>query len=217
MQNNKINYKNKSIINNTIIKIPQNFFDKQSTDIFNNTIEEKRELEQFFWTKQFVQKIVTACEWIMNPCCLTTPSLAYGFLQKGREEKLLGIDERFSFMSGFERFDITDPHTPDGSNDFQIIVIDPLFFNVTTKQLLDATNVITNYDYNTNIVIAYLVRYEFSLLETFKQYKISETNAIPEYAHIKPNKWKNFRIYANIDLPGMKRIPGKYGYKGVYN
>ena len=72
---------------------------------------------------------------------------------------------------------------------------------------------ITNYNYNTNIIIAFLVRFEYPLLETFKSYGISETKFKLEYAHIKPNKWKNFKLYSNIDLLGIKRIPGKYGYK----
>lgn len=27
-------------------------------------------------------------------------------------------------------------------------------------------------------------------------------------------KWSNFTLYSNVDLPGIKRIPGKYGYRG---
>ena len=87
-------------------------------------------------------------------------------------------------------------------------------YETTIKQLFDATNVITNNDFSTHIIIAFLVRYEYPLLETFKPYGISETSTHPEYAHIKSNKWRNFKIYSNIDLPGIKRIPGKYGYKG---
>lgn len=37
-----------------------------------------------------------------------------------------------------------------------------------------------------------------------------------KYAHIKSNKWRNFKIYSNIDLPNLKKIPGKYGYNGRY-
>ena len=47
-------------------------------------------------------------------------------------------------------------------------------------------------------------------------YGISETSAKLEYAHIKQNKWRNFKLYSNIDLPGIKRIPGKFGYKKKY-
>ncbi len=64
------------------------------------------------------------------------------------------------------------------------------------------------------IIIAYLVRQEHALLKTFAKYGISETSTKLEYSGIKNNKWGNFALYSNVDLPGIKRIPGKYGYKG---
>jgi 16S rRNA G966 N2-methylase RsmD len=215
---NLVNYKNKCLIEsqNKIVNIPHNFFIKSKfkNDIFDNNIEEDRKLEQFFWTSETVKKLLNACQYISECCCFTTPSLAQGFLNNGIDQKLLDIDTRFSYFPRFEKFDIKNPHEPEGSGNFNIIVIDPPFFNVTIKELFDATNIITNNNFNTNIIIAFLVRYEYSLLETFKKYKISETSTPLEYAHIKPNKWKNFKLYSNIDLPGLKRIPGKYNYRG---
>ena len=101
---------------------------------------------------------------------------------------MLDIDERFSYLRYFEKFDIKDPHIPDGSGDFNVIVIDPPFFGITTKQLFDALEMITGGDHNVNIIIAYLVRFEYPLLETFRPYGISETSVNLEYAHIKSNK-----------------------------
>lgn len=216
--NNMINYKGKDPRegSNVVANIPKNFFERSAKideheDIFGNKIEEKREYEQFFWTSGTVKKLMDSCQYITECCCFTTPSLAEGFSKIGRDEKLLDIDERFSYMPRFEKFDIKNPHSIDES--FNVIVIDPPFFNVTIKELFDATNIITGNNFNTNIIIAFLVRFEYPLLETFKPYGISETSATPEYAHIKPNKWKNFKLYSNIDLPGIKRIPGKYCYK----
>ena len=216
-RDNQINYKKEDLLisQNVMVNIPKNFFEnsncKKNKDVFNNNLTEKRELEQFFWTSKTVKDLLNACKYITNTCCFTTPSLAVGFREIGRDEKLLDIDERFSYMPRFEKFDIKNPHSIDET--FNILVIDPPFFNVTTKDLFEATNIITNNDYSTNIIIAYLKRFEFALLETFKLYGISETNLMPQYAHIKENKWQNFKIYSNIDLPNMKRIPGKYGYK----
>ena len=217
---NQFNYKNKDASKgqNLIVKIPPNFFETSNQinykdDIFGNKIKENRELEQYFWTKDIVKKILHACEYITHRCCFTTPSLAEGFMIDGRDETLLDIDDRFAYLKYFEKFDIKNPHIPDGSGDFNIIVIDPPFFNITTKELFEATNMITNNNFNTKIIIAYLVRFEYPLLETFAPYGISETSTSLEYSHIKPNKWRNFKLYSNIDLPGIKRIPSKYGYK----
>ena len=214
---NQINYNKEELhlAKNMMVNIPKNFFENgNNKDIFNNELSEKRNLEQYFWTSKTVKDLLKACEYITNTCCFTTPSLAHGFYQNGRNEKLLDIDERFKYLPRFEKFDIKNPHLLD--EEFNIIVIDPPFFNISTQELFEATNKITNCNYSTNIIIAYLVRFEYALLETFKLYGISETNLTPEYAHIKSNKWRNFKIYSNIDLPNLKRIPGKYGYKKKY-
>jgi hypothetical protein len=217
-KDNQINYKKEDLelTSNMKVNIPLNFFESsignnKNKDVFNNNVKEKRELEQYFWTSKTVKDLLQACEYISETCCFTTPSLAHEFHINGREEKLLDLDDRFNYLPRFEKFDIKNPHNLDEI--FNIIVIDPPFFNITTKELFDATNIITKNNYSTNIIIAYLKRYEYPLLETFKLYGISETNLMPEYAHIKENKWRNFKIYSNIDLPNMKRIPGKYGYK----
>lgn len=223
-ENNKIKEKNPipyryEEIQNLIVTIPKNFFidsdiqENYGMDVFSNKVEEKRELEQFFWTRNVVMKILKGCQYITNCCCFTTPSLANAFFQDGRDEKLLDIDERFNYLKYFEKFDIKNPHVPDGAGDFNIIVIDPPFFNITIKELFDATNVITNYNYKTNIIIAHITRFDHTLIKTFEPYGLSETSTPLEYAHVKPNKWNNFKLYSNIDLPGIKRIPGKYGYK----
>ena len=216
-RDNQVNYKKEDLLEtqNMMVNIPKNFFETgNNKDIFDNKLTEKRELEQYFWTSKTVKDILNACQYITDTCCFTTPSLAHAFHEEGREEKLLDIDERFKYLPRFEKFDIKNPHSMDES--FNIIVIDPPFFNISTKELFDATNIITNNDYSTNIIIAYLKRFEYPLLETFKPYGISETNLMPEYAHIKSNKWRNFKIYSNIDLPNLKRIPGKYGFKKQY-
>ncbi len=216
-RDNQVNYKKEDLLEtqNMMVNIPKNFFETgNNKDIFDNKLTEKRELEQYFWTSKTVKDILNACQYVTDTCCFTTPSLAHAFHEEGREEKLLDIDERFKYLPRFEKFDIKNPHSIDES--FNIIVIDPPFFNISTKELFDATNIITNNDYSTNIIIAYLKRFEYPLLETFKPYGISETNLMPEYAHIKSNKWRNFKIYSNIDLPNLKRIPGKYGFKKQY-
>lgn len=79
---------------------------------------------------------------------------------------------------------------------------------------ITATEKITGNNYDTKIIIAYLIRYEHALLKSFKKYGISETSTKLEYAGVKENKWGNFALYSNVDLPGIKRIPGKYGYQG---
>jgi hypothetical protein len=197
------------------VHIPKNFINNRDQDIFGGSIEEDHSIEQYFWTSHVVRKIIDATQYQFTECCcFTTPSLAEAYHQKDIEQKLLDIDTRFSYLPRYERFDICVPHTPDGAGSFQILVIDPPFCGITTEQLFEATEKITNGDHTTKIIIAYLVRFEHALLKTFEPYGISETSTPLEYAGIKSNKWGNFALYSNVDLPGIKRIPGKYGYRG---
>jgi hypothetical protein len=198
------------------VKIPKNFLESpEGKDIFKGKIEEDHSIEQYFWTTRMVKKILSSVQFqFVNCCCFTTPSLAEAFRIEGIDQKLLDIDPRFKYMPRFEKFDICNPHQPEGSGEFEILVIDPPFCGISVEQLFNATNLITNSNYNTKIVIAYLTRFEHALLKTFKPYGISETSASLEYSGVKPNKWGNFTLYSNVDLPGIKRIPGKYGYKG---
>ena len=78
---NQVNYRNKDVSEgqNIVVNIPLNFFEnngKQVTykdDVFSNKIKENRDLEQYFWTKDIVKKILHACEYVTDCCCFTTP------------------------------------------------------------------------------------------------------------------------------------------------
>lgn len=197
------------------VTIPKNFLHAGSKDVFDGRMSEKHELEQYFWTSKIVKTILDATQYLYTECCcFATPSLAHLYHQSGKEQTLLDIDERFNYLPRFERFNIMEPHVPQGAGNFEILVIDPPFCGITTDQLYQATEKITGGNHDTKIIIAYLVRYEHALLKSFKDYGISETSTKLEYAGVKENKWGNFALYSNVDLPGIKRIPGKYGYRG---
>ena len=200
---------------NKSVYVPKNFLFSNDKDVFNGTIEENHDIEQYFWTSKVVKQILDATQYTYdNCCCFTTPSLAHQYHVVENDQKLLDIDTRFDYLPRFEKFDIINPHIPSEAGTFQILVIDPPFCGITTEQLFKATEMITNGNPNTKIIIAYLIRFEHTLLKTFAKYGISETSVKLEYSGIKSNKWSNFALYSNVDLPGIKRIPGKFGYKG---
>jgi len=86
------------------------------------------------------------------------------------------------------------------------LVIDPPFFIIPIEQVKEAVDKITDNNYNTKIVIAFLKRAEKRLRTAFADYNLVPTKFKLQYASIKPNKWSNFVLYSNIDLPGIKRI-----------
>lgn len=178
---------------------------KQSNrSMFDGGFGERFDLEQYFWTENTVQRLLNALEYVGDCCCLTTPSLGVGFHQIGREEVVLDVDNRFDFLPKFRYFDLRFPTQQDEV--FQIIVMDPPFFYIPLQVIKDAVMSITNGDTSVKLMIGFLKREENALLSHFQEFNLRETNFILEYATVKPNKWKNYSLYSNIDLPGIKRL-----------
>ena len=179
----------------------------QSKSMFSDGFKERYDLEQYFWTEDTVKRLIDSLRFTHDCCCLTTPSLGHGFYQIGRQELVLDIDTRFDYLPRFKYFDILYPIEID--DNIHIIVMDPPFFYIPMEKMYEAVMKITNGNTNYKLMIGFLIREEKILLETFHEFKLKKTNFPLEYATAKPNKWKNYALYSNIDLPGIKRITKK--------
>ncbi len=188
-----------------VIPFSRNMFTKEHGNVFSDEKEEQHAWEQFFWTKDTVDRLMKACDlvYVEETCCFTTPSLAHAWHENGREEVLLDIDRRFEYLPKFRYFDARHPEQLE--DNFRLIILDPPFFVTPIQQFREAVDVITKGDFNTKIIIGFLRREEKALMDAFKDYGIQPTSFELQYASIKPNKWKNFTLYSNVDLPGIKR------------
>lgn len=188
------------------VPIPKSFLVKPTGNVFQNQMEENHALEQYFWTENTVKKLIGSLEYkyIDDVCCLMTPSVAHEWHTQNRDEVLLDIDTRFNYLPKFGYYDVNNPMSIDGN--FKLIILDPPFFLIPPEQIRKAVDIITGKNYNTKLIIAYLLRGEKALRTAFAEYNLVPTKFPLEYASIKPNKWKNFVLYSNIDLPGIKRI-----------
>lgn len=185
--------------------IPLNYFKKDNDrHVFLDEIEERHAFEQFFWTRDTVKRLMDSCNYtfVERTCCFTTPSLAHEWHMNGRDEVLLDIDDRFSYLPKFKYYDATDPYTIDGT--FRLIILDPPFFSVPIEKFKESVDLITGKDYSTRIIISFLKRSEKRLRMAFADYNIRPTKFKLQYSSIKPNKWSNFVLYSNIELPGIK-------------
>ncbi len=189
-------------MSNKLINIPNNYFEQ---NVFDDTLDlpENHKYEQYFWTRETVNGLLEACQLMPEFCCLTTPSLAHASHELGQEKTLLDIDQRFNYLPKFQYYDVRQPYQLEES--FRLIVLDPPFFSVPIEEFRKAVDVITNGDYGTKILIGFLKREEKRLIQAFQDYGIKKTNYPLKYASIKPNKWRNFALYSNVDLPGIKR------------
>lgn len=192
-----------------LIPIPKNIFKKSHGHVFADDLEEKHAWEQFFWTRDTVGRLMNACNFVyeQKTCCFTTPSMAHAWHETGRDEVLLDIDTRFEYLPKFKYYDARKPYSLDDS--FRLLILDPPFFAVPIEQIRDAVDVITKKDYTTKILIAFIKRGEQRLRTAFRHYNLQPTKFELQYASIKDNKWSNFVLYSNIDLPGIKRMKDK--------
>jgi hypothetical protein len=174
-----------------------------SRSMFLDGFSERFDLEQYFWTENTVKRLMNALEYVSDCCCLTTPSLGVGFHEMGREEVVLDIDTRFEFLPKFRYFDLRIPFQTEES--FQVIIVDPPFFYISLDIIKEAVLTIAKGDTSVKLLIGFLKREEAALLHHFQEFNLRETNFHLEYATVKPNKWKNYSLYSNIDLPGIKR------------
>ena len=195
------------------IPIPDSFFHKQGkSNVFHNQLEENHAYEQFFWTENVVNKLKYAINMLYmdNICGLMTPSLIHSLYLEEKYELLLDIDRRFQYLPKYYYYDVMTPYALDDSHEpIRILVIDPPFFHIPIEEVAKAVNVLTNHNYNTKILIAFIIRGEKRLRKAFKEYNLYPTTFQLEYSSIKSNKWRNFCLYSNIDLPGIKRIIDK--------
>jgi len=207
----KTTIKDRDSVDYAITPIPKNFFVHNVTDVFNNKMKENHDYEQYFWTKEtvdnFLQSIQYMC--IEETCCFTTPSIAHALHENGRDEILLDIDKRFNYLPKFKYYNAYHPEQLEDT--YKLLIIDPPFFIVPIEIIRDAVDVITNKDYSTCIIIAFLKRAEKRLRDAFKEYKLFPTTFALQYASIKPNKWSNFVLYSNVELPMMKRMKCDFG------
>ncbi len=176
-----------------------------SRSMFADGFQERHDLEQYFWTEETVRRLMKALrDFGGECCCLTTPSLAHGWHLEGREEVLLDIDKRFDYLPKFKYYDIRYPHELDDT--FRIVVFDPPFFYIPMDKIFQAVCKIVHDNFKTKIIIGFLKREEKELMKYFDVFNIKPTKFLLEYATVKPNKWKNYCLYSNIDLPGIKRV-----------
>ena len=68
---------------------------------------------------------------------------------------------------------------------------------------------VANYDFTTKLLVGFMKREEVLLRKCFKNFGLEKTGFELEYATVKPNKWDNYGLYANCDMPYIKRVKAK--------
>ena len=58
---------------------------------------------------------------------------------------------------------------------------------------------------NINLLMSFMIKDEPRVMSAFRQFNLSKTSFELEYGTVKPNRWDNYGLYANTDLPMIKR------------
>ncbi|KAJ3319661.1 hypothetical protein HDV06_006154 [Boothiomyces sp. JEL0866] len=188
-----------------------------SRNMFVDGFLERRDLEQYFWTQNTIDKLKAAVEYETNTCCLCVPTLAHEFHEQALEESdtlkeryLFDIDTRFNYLPLFKYFNILTPDQTDIAHisPFKIIVFDPPFFYIPMETLFQAVLYLTRGEASPKVklLVGFLKREEADLMRVFRPFKLARTTFQLQYSHVKPNKWANYCLYSNVDLPGIKRL-----------
>ena len=51
-----------------------------------------------------------------------------------------------------------------------------------------------------------MIRDEQQVKSAFKMFNLTKTMYKLEYATVEPNRWENYGLYSNVDLPMIKRM-----------
>lgn len=97
-------------------------------------VSEDHRYEQFFYDEGTTQQLYQLVDLYERPLLLCNPSLAVMAERKSKPYLLLDRDTRFDFLSGYRPFSLMEPYLITDF-DFDVVLIDPPFANVTPEQV----------------------------------------------------------------------------------
>ena len=161
-------------------------------------IEERHENEQYFFTEDTAAYITRMALSFNKICCICCPSVGKRLEELGADVTILDIDERFNDLEGFKYWDIKHPKYI--SDEFDLIIMDPPFFNVSMREIRKAIQMLTHFDTTkTKVMISYLTRREKAFKVGMKPFNMESMEFIPEYNTVDVTEDKNrIQFYVNV-------------------
>ena len=184
---------------------------------YDPSFPEHREHQQYFYSRKTANLIIDAVFHHFNYdtdavqeqfACLCAPSIAEILHHDhGLSVTLLDIDTRFAHLPGFHRFDLLAPEVPPSmpSGGFSLVLFDPPYFDLPVSSMKTAVDSIASK--SAHLMVGFLRRDESLLLKHFPT--LARTAAVMEYDRVRDSRWSNYALYANCDLPGMRRVTKK--------
>lgn len=158
---------------------------------------ERHELEQYFWDTATIEWLCERLQRFVRPCCLGAPFLGRELVTRGVEVATLDIDERFSSIAGFVRWDMYRPSWI--GDKFDVIVCDPPFWKVSLSQLFRAIRLLAHHDFAQPLLLCYPQRRAANLCGTFARFDLASTGRLATYLTVQSNENDPIEFFANWD------------------
>lgn len=166
-------------------------------------IEENKENEQYFFSEQTHNWLLTILKDLKNVALVSCPTLSMDPELNGRKDIIfLDIDTRFPKIT---YFDINDPEY---KGNFDAVIFDPPFFNVKIKDMLRSVDLLLNFDYSKKVLITYLARREKTFLRIFAKYGLKPIKEA-KYQTVKKIEKNKIMFYTNFELNNYTEIEKK--------
>jgi hypothetical protein len=162
----------------------------------DDAMQELHKNEQYYFDEPTLDHLSNFLAQWESPCCICAPMLGKRLAERGMNVTVLDIDERFASVPGFARYDIYRPHWLE--REFDIIVCDPPFFNVSLSQLFDALRILSHYRFEQPLLISYLSRRANSILGTFHPFGLRPTGYFPGYVTVQRTERNEIEFFSNL-------------------
>lgn len=157
---------------------------------------ELHENEQYFFDEPTLETLAAWVQTFFNPCCLCVPLLGRKLIERGVPVTILDVDERFSDLPGFRRYDLYRPAWL--GEEFGLIICDPPFWKVSLAQLFTAIRTLSRNDYTQPLFISYLRRRQSNLLGTFARFNLAPTGYCPGYQTVRKEEKNEIEFFGNV-------------------
>ncbi len=158
---------------------------------------EQHTIEQYFWDQITIHAVADVAARWENPCCLCAPMVGRELQNRGVRARVLDIDERFSDLAGFAKYDVYRPAYL--GEEFGVIVCDPPFWIVSLSQLFSAIRLLSRHDYTQKIAICYPQRRSANLMGTFARFGLQPTGFLPKYVTVQDSERNQIEFFSNFE------------------
>ena len=165
---------------------------------------ERHDNEQYFFDGRTLEQLAEFVSSWTSPCCLCAPLLGQHLAELGISVTILDIDTRFAGTKGFRKYDLYRPEWL--GTEFDLILCDPPFFNVSLSQLFSAIRMLARNDFQQQILISYLERRSEAVVNVFSPFRLSPTGYFPRYQTVRDTDKNRIEMFGNLDATQVARL-----------